>query len=112
VSEDEDEPRVCSTPRWKDVSLPQSVTEADLDELIFAELRQRWLKTARIVGSTLELCKARSIPINAEVIAAPIQALVEAGKLEAAGNLSMWRHSEIRLKARADPPKQRARNLF
>jgi hypothetical protein len=99
VAEDQDEPEVCSTLRWKDVSLPQSVTEADLDTLIFSALAQTWRKTARIVGSTFEQCEARSFPVSLEVIAARIQALAEAGKIEGKGNLSMWRHSEVRLRS-------------
>jgi hypothetical protein len=96
LSDDREEPHVSSTLRWKDVRLPRSVTEADLDALIFSVLNQNWRKTARIVGSTLELCEARLIEVSAEVIAARIQDLVETGKIEGVGDLSKWRHSEVR----------------
>jgi hypothetical protein len=98
VSDEGEDPRICSTLRWSDVRLPPSVTEADLDALIFSEMTQRLLKVARIIGRTLESLKARSIYVSPEIIAARIRALADAGRIEAVGNLSMWRHSEARLK--------------
>jgi Protein of unknown function len=95
------EDRICSTLRWSEVSLPQSVTEADLDALIFPLFVKNWRKVARIVGEAKELCEAQAIPLSMEVIAARIQALAEAGKIESVGNLTMWRHSEVRLKFRS-----------
>jgi len=93
-----EEERVSSTLRWKDVVLPASVTAADIDALIFTELTDPyWRKVARVVGRALTTCEARSIPLNAEVIAARIQELAETGRLESAGNLTMWRYSEVRL---------------
>jgi hypothetical protein len=81
------------------VSLPQSVTEADLDALIFPLLAHNWRKVARIVYQACELREARLIPLSPEVIAACVRALVEAGRIEGAGNLTTWRHSEVRLKS-------------
>jgi hypothetical protein len=52
---------------------------------------------ARVVGYAKEACDARSIPLSMDVIAARVRALVEAGTIEGVGNLSMWRHSEVRL---------------
>jgi hypothetical protein len=97
VSEEPEEERICSTLRWDDVRLPQSVLEADLDALILHELAQNWRKVARVVGYAKEACDARSIPLSMDVIAARVRALVEAGTIEGVGNLSMWRHSEVRL---------------
>ena len=62
--EESPEDRICSTLRWSEVSLPQSVTEADLDALIFSELAERLLKVARIVGRVFETLEApRSISV-------------------------------------------------
>ena len=36
-------------------------------------------------------------PVSFEIIAARIIALAEAGRIEGAGDLRMWRHSEVRL---------------
>ena len=95
--EEPEEERICSTLRWDDVRLPQSVSEADLDALILHELAQNRRKVARVVGYAKEACDARSIPLSMDVIAARVRALVEAGTIEGVGNLSMWRHSEVRL---------------
>jgi uncharacterized protein DUF3658 len=100
VSEEPEEERICSTLRWDEVRLPQSVSEADLDALIFHELAQNWHKVARVVGRAKEACDASSLPVSMDVIAARVRALVEAGTIEGVGNLSMWRHSEVRLVTR------------
>jgi hypothetical protein len=90
--------RICSTLTWKDVVLPLSVSEADLDALIFAETDKRWLKVARIVGNVFQTLEARCIRLPMDIIAARIAKLVETGRLEKQGNLTMWRHSEVRLR--------------
>jgi hypothetical protein len=99
--EDEESPedRICSTLRWCDVSLPQSVTAADLDALIFAELAPRLRKVARIVYRVFETLEAQSNYVSPKVIAARVRELAETGQIESAGNLTMWRHSEVRLKS-------------
>jgi hypothetical protein len=92
-----DDDRICSTLTWKDVVLPLSVSEADLDELIFAETEKHWLKVARIVGNVFQTIETRCIRLPMDIIAARIAKLVEVGRLESQGNLTMWRHSEVRL---------------
>jgi hypothetical protein len=92
-----DDDRVCSTLTWKDVVLPSSVSEADLDALIFAETDKCWLKVARIVGNVFRTLETRSIRLPMDIIAARIAKLAEIGRLESQGNLTMWRHSEVRL---------------
>jgi Protein of unknown function len=92
-----DDDRVCSTLTWKDVVLPLSVGEADLDALIFAETDKCWLKVAGIVGNVFRTLETRCIRLPMEIIAAHIAKLVEVRRLESQGNLTMWRHSEVRL---------------
>ena len=77
--EDEESPedRICSTLRWCDVSLPQSVTAADLDALIFAELAPRLRKVARIVYRVFETLEAQSNYVSPKVIAARVRELAE-----------------------------------
>src|SRR5690349_6789039 len=50
-------PTIVSTLRWQDVSLPHPIGEAYLDALIFAELKPRFLKMARIVGNVCVRCE-------------------------------------------------------
>jgi Protein of unknown function len=97
--EDPDE-RICSTLRWSDVSLPLPITTDELDALIFSELAERLLKVARIVSRVFQTLEGRSIYLGHEVIAARVRELAETGRIEAVGNLTMWRHSEVRLRPR------------
>jgi hypothetical protein len=98
--EDDENERICSTLQWKDVRLPRSVTEIDLDALIFSFVEQRWRKTAYIVSRCFEHYKDRSIGLPMEVVAARLQALADMDRIEVAGSLWMWRNSEVRLKPR------------
>jgi uncharacterized protein DUF3658 len=92
-----DPPRITSKLRWQDVSLPHPISAAYLDALIFAELRPTFLKMARIVGKVCLRCEEQMNPVDAEIIAARVIALAEAGRIEGAGDLRMWRHSEVKL---------------
>jgi hypothetical protein len=91
-------PTITSTLRWEDVRLPPSVTEADLDGIIFSCMQPQWRKMAAIVGRAGRQCEKLSLPVEAEVLGARIQTLADAGRLEHQGDLRYWRHSEVRLK--------------
>jgi len=95
-----EEPSIDSVLRWEDVVLPKSVSEADLDQLILSALEPNWRKTARVIGNLIIRCKALAWPIDAEMLAARVQELAEAGSIESAGDLRAWRHSEVRLPSR------------
>ena len=92
-----DPPQISSTLRWKDVSLPDSVTEADIDAVILEALKPRLQKTAKVIGMAFERCETLAMPITVEMLGARIVALAKAGRIEGAGDLRMWRHSEVRL---------------
>jgi hypothetical protein len=96
----DEEPSIDSVLRWENVVLPKSVSEADLDQLIFSALEPNWRKTARVIGNLVIRCKALAWPIDAEMLAARVQALAEAGRIDSAGDLRAWRHSEVRLTGR------------
>jgi Protein of unknown function len=91
-------PTITSTLRWEDVHISPSVTEADLDGVIFSCLQPQWRKMAAIVGRAGRRCEELSLPVEAEVLGARIQALADAGRIERQGDLRYWRHSEVRLK--------------
>jgi hypothetical protein len=96
----DEKPSIDSDLRWENVALPKSVSEADLDQLIFSVLEPDWRKTAKIISDLLIRCKALAWPIDAEMLAARVQALAEAGRIESAGDVRAWRHSEVRLTGR------------
>jgi Protein of unknown function len=91
-------PSISSTLRWDQVRLPPPVSEADVDAVILSVVKSRFQKMAAIVGDALQRCKQLGLPISGEALAARIQALAESGRLEGAGDLRKWRHSEVRLK--------------
>lgn len=95
--EPHDPPRITSKLRWEDVSLPDAISEAYLDAQIFGALKPRLQKMAKVVGDVYMRCEAQINPIDAEIIAARIIALAEAGRIEGAGDLRKWRHSEVKL---------------
>ena len=92
-------PVISSLLTWEDVSLPPSVSEADLDAIIFPELSRFSRKMALVIGNAVSRCKALDLPISDEMIGARLIALAEAGRIEGLGDLRKWRHSEVQLKS-------------
>jgi hypothetical protein len=92
-----EEPEMQTLPRWEGIVLPESVTEAELDSIIFSALHLQWRKTAMVIGNALKKCRALAVPISNEVLGSRLVALAEAGRIEIQGDLRAWRHSEVRL---------------
>jgi Protein of unknown function len=91
-------PEISSPLRWEDVILPQTVSEADLDRIIFSKLGERLQKTAMIIGRAFIECQTLALPITSEILGARIEKLAASERIESAGDLRYWRHSEVRLK--------------
>jgi hypothetical protein len=68
-----------------------------IDGLILSTAVAQWRKVAFIIGTVLRVCRNNAAEISEDDIADRIRALVDEGKLQAQGNLSRWRHSEVRL---------------
>jgi hypothetical protein len=88
---------ISSVLRWEDVSLPKSVSTEGLDAAIFAVLKPRSQKVAKVIPEAAERCKALKARNRFEIIGARILALAEAGRIEGAGDLQRWMHSEVKL---------------
>ena len=95
---DEEIPTISSSLQWEEVSLPASISEADLDQIIFAAMTSRLQKTAMVIARAVNRCEELGLPIDAEIFGARIGALAEADRIDGAGDLRKWRHSEVRLK--------------
>lgn len=91
-------PTISSDLRWKDVRLPKSVSEADLDAIIFSILTSRRQKAAMVIGKAMTHCREHNLPINDEIFGARIEVLAESGRIEGFGDLRLWGHSEVKLK--------------
>jgi Protein of unknown function len=91
-------PRISSKLRWDQVSLPEAVSEADIDAIILLALTTRLQKTAKVIGKAVERCRELGLPISDEMLGARLQVLVKSGRMESAGDTRKWGHSEVRLK--------------
>jgi hypothetical protein len=91
-------PIISSKLRWEDVSLPASISEADLDHIILSAMTSRLKKTATIIAKALQRCQELDLPIDADIVGARIRALAESDRIEGEGDLRKWRYSEVRLK--------------
>ena len=95
---EEEDPTVTSELRWDQVRLPSSVSEADIDGIIFSVLKPRWDKTAKIIILVMQRCEELDISISDKEIAARLQVLADSDRIEGIGDLRMWFHSEVQLK--------------
>jgi uncharacterized protein DUF3658 len=73
------------------------ISDQKLDQLITSFVLADWQKVAMILAKSLEWLQDEGAQVGPERLAARIESLVLAGRLESQGNLSRWRHSEIRL---------------
>ena len=99
---DDDRHLLDTTLRWEDVVLPDSVSEAEVDSIIFSFVRPRWLKTARVLSDAYRHCLTLALPVDLQVLAARLEALGDADRLVGKGDLRKWRYSEVRLNAQED----------
>jgi hypothetical protein len=91
-------PVISSTLCWEDISLPASVSEADLDRIILSAMTSQLQKTAMVIARTLEQCAQLNLPIDADIVGVRLAALADFDRIESAGDLRKWRYSEVRLK--------------
>ena len=96
--EEMEEPFINSELGWDQVRLPTSISEADVDAIIFSVMKPRWRKVALVVVTALDRCKELGLQISGEALAARIQVLAKSGRIEDVGDLRKWRFSEVRLK--------------
>jgi hypothetical protein len=74
------------------------ITVMDFDRAIISLLSRNWRKTAAIVGRVSEQYRSLGIDLDPAIAAARLIAMADSGLIEGAGDLRMWRHSEVRLK--------------
>jgi hypothetical protein len=82
-----------------------ALSHQDVDGLILSFAKVQWRKVAMIISQVLSECRRRGVDVDEDGIsericngiAERICALVEDGQLEAQGDLSRWRHSEVKL---------------
>ncbi|OKO76075.1 hypothetical protein [Bradyrhizobium sp. NAS96.2] len=96
---EERSPRIlCSELTWSEVTLPPSVTEGQLDEVIMSLLKPRWRKLLRFVTEAEERYKELGWTISYEATAARLKVLADMDRIEGIGDMRYWGNSEVRLK--------------
>ena len=93
-----DFPDISSTLTWDQVQLPPSISERDIDDILFSAMKPSWRKVAMVVVQAQKLCEQRGLEISHEALAARLQVLADSGRIEDVGDLRKWRFSEVRLK--------------
>jgi hypothetical protein len=74
-----------------------TASDQDIDRLILSFAGVQWKKVAMIIGMVWLECERNAVAKSPDAIAGRLRRLVEERKLEAQGNLSKWRHSEVKL---------------
>lgn len=79
-----------------------SSSNAHLDQLILTAAKPKWQKVAMVIIKAQKIAEKTDFKTSDGALAARISALCTDGRLELQGNLSRWRHSEVRLPAKVD----------
>ncbi len=75
---------------------PDNAAPEALDALILASADADWCKVAVFIAKVVDAAKAQGTEANGQAVAQRVYALVEAGTLEAKGNVRRWRAGEVR----------------
>ena len=87
---------------------------AHFDRLILSVAKPKWQKVAMVIVKARMFAERANFKMSDGALAARIGALCMEGRLESQGNLSRWRHSEVRLPAKGDhgyPESKRLRSI-
>jgi hypothetical protein len=93
IPDDFDE--ISSDLQWKDITLPPSVSEADLDAVILSKLKPHSLKVAKVIGDVMRAFREQGQSIGEETVGVRIRRLADMGRISGFGDLRKWRFSEV-----------------
>jgi hypothetical protein len=79
-----------------------SSSSAHLDQLILSVAKSKWQKVAMVIIKAHKIAERTDFKTSDGALASRISAMCTDGRLELQGNLSRWRHSEVRLPAKVD----------
>jgi hypothetical protein len=65
--------------------------------MILSFARARWRKVAMIISQVIDESSRRGVDADEHAVAERVRTLVEYERLEAHGNLYLWRQSEVKL---------------
>ena len=73
------------------------MTPSEIDDAIMASAGRRFLKVAMVVVRAADNLGLPDTTDSSEIVANRLYRLVAHGRLLAAGDVTQWRHSEVRL---------------
>jgi hypothetical protein len=76
--------------------------DSKIDEFILTLVTPRWQKVAMVIAKVLRMSDDKGIETTDDAIAERIGALCVEGRLEFQGDISNWRHSELRKPSSGD----------
>ena len=91
-----------------------STWSAHFDRLILSVAKPKWQKVAMVIVKARMIAEKTNFKMSDSALAARINALCMEGRLGSQGNLSRWRHSEVRLPTKGDhgyPEPKRLRSI-
>ncbi len=91
-----EKPRISSRLSWDKVRLPPQISEKNIDDVLIPLLTRHWQKVAMVLAHAGD--HFEPLGLSLEIIAARLRYLADTDQIEGAGDLRMWRHSEVRLK--------------
>ncbi|RUT99212.1 hypothetical protein EOD23_25500 [Mesorhizobium sp. USDA-HM6] len=71
--------------------------DSNIDAAIMKMTMERWQKTAMVIAKTEEALRKAGEQVSWDDIAERIEVLDARGDIESQGDLTLWRHSEVRL---------------
>jgi hypothetical protein len=83
--------------------VPQEPSNSEIDVLILGCAQPGWVKVEAVIVRVGALCEKQNLRFDPDVIASRIVALAYEGSLDGIGDLSRWRHGEVRLPREIDP---------
>ncbi|KLD72564.1 DUF3658 domain-containing protein [Xanthomonas pisi] len=86
---------------------PSGSEPGAIDAFITGAVDARWQKVAMLIAKALtdERLNLADVEDAADQVAQRIAGLVRSGRLEAAGDMTDWRHGEVRLATHAPHPR-------
>ena len=78
------------------MSSDETTTNETLDAVILAAADAEWCHVALLIARAVDACKAASIEVSGQQIAARIYALAANHQLEVQGNVRRWRAGKVR----------------
>lgn len=83
-----------------------SIDKSPIDPMILSVASGKWQKTALLISQVFDADGFDKNTMSGQMVADRIYVLVEAGTLEATGNIRRWRESNVRVAVKVERAKE------